>query len=94
MTLEYHLQYFGPLKNEHVDWPDGSVSVYRITGDQIADRVVRDGLVKPEQGPAYYGGDVIARHSWCGYVGSFKSLDEAAAAIAEDRATQKPKATA
>jgi hypothetical protein len=87
--MEYHLQYLGPPKSEYVDWPEGSVSVYRITGDQIADRVVFSEIVKPERGPAYYEGPVIARHSWCGYVGLFRSLDEAVIAIKADRESQK-----
>ena len=52
-------------------------SVYQINGDQIADRVVRE-RVNPK---GWYEGKVIARHSWCGYLGGFKSLPEAMAAI-------------
>jgi len=62
-------------------WPNGYWALYQITGDEIADRVVRDELVKPERGPAYYRGEVIARHSWPGFVGGYDSLEEAAAEI-------------
>lgn len=47
-------------------WPNGGWSVYQIDGDQIADRVIREEVVKETNGPAYYKGEVIARHSWCG----------------------------
>lgn len=86
---EYHLRFEGASKTEYVEWPEGTVSVYRMTGEQIADRTVRSEIVKPERGPAYYTGPVIARHSWCGYVGMFKTLDEAFDAIQKDREAQK-----
>lgn len=82
---EYHLQFNTPNEN----WPNGAVSVYQISGSQIADREVRAEIVKPERGPAYYTGDVIARHSWCGYIGMFETLEEACAAIKADEAEQK-----
>ncbi len=75
---DYHLQFFGPLKNEYVDWPEGSVSVYRITGDEIACRVIFKDQMDPRS-------EVIARHSWSGYLGSFKSLAEAVSAIENER---------
>lgn len=85
MSNEYHLR-FDPPTNGH--WPDGAVTVYQITGSQIADREIRSEIIKPERGPAYYSGEVIARHSWCGYVGMFKTLPEAVAAIEKHRAEQ------
>ncbi len=86
---EYHLRFDGASKTEYVEWPEGTVSVYRISGEQIADRTVYSEIVKPERGPAYYTGPVIARHSWCGYIGMFKTFAEAAAAIEVDRKEQK-----
>lgn len=75
---QYHLQFFGPLKNEYVDWPAGAVSVYRITGDEIASRILfEDQADKSSR--------LLARHPWCGYIGTFNSLGEASAAIEADR---------
>lgn len=81
----YHLQFFGPLKSEYVDWPDGAVSVYHITGDEIADKIIRAEIVQHARYGAYYRGDVIARHPWPGYLGCFKTMEEAAELIAEHR---------
>lgn len=61
---EYHIQYFGP----NDVWPKGGWSVYQITGDQIADRIIKDEK-----------GEVMERHSWCGYLGiadSFEGVQE------------------
>ncbi len=74
---QYHLQFFGPLKNEYVDWPATAVSVYRITGDQIADRVVKNDK-----------GEVTERHAWSGYLGCFNTPEEAIEAIRIDRETK------
>lgn len=85
---EYHLQFTDTaFKNEYVEWPKGTVSVYKISGHQIADRTVFSEIVKPERGPAYYSGPIIAQHSWCGYLGMFKTFAEAVAAIEKDRST-------
>jgi len=86
---EYHLRFEGASKTEYVEWPEGTVSVYRISGEQIADRTVYSEIVIPERGPAFYKGPVIARHSWCGYIGMFKTFAEAVAAIEQDREAQK-----
>lgn len=67
---EYHLQHSGPTLPH---WPNGSWSVYQITGDQIAERVVRE-TVNPK---GWYEGGVIARHSWCGYLGMKEKLADA-----------------
>jgi len=72
----FHLSWSDPIEPH---WPLGAWSVYRINGDQIADRVVRE-RVNPE---GYYEGKVIARHSWCGFLGMFKTLPEVVAAIDE-----------
>lgn len=66
-NASFHIQYFSPLDN----WPKGGWSVYKITGDQIAERIVRDS-----------SGSVIARHSWCGYLGICETLEGVAALIA------------
>lgn len=73
--MEFHIQWNDPLEPH---WPKGAWSVYRITGDQIADRTVR-ASVNVKRG--HYEGDVIARHPWCGYVGMFETWVEIAAAI-------------
>ncbi len=70
----FHIQWSGPCEPH---WPQGAWPVYQIDGDQIADRVVRE-RVNPK---GYYEGKVIARHSWCGYLGMFKTLPEVMAAI-------------
>lgn len=71
---EFHLSFFGPSKSEYVEWPAGSVSVYAIGGDEIADRIGRNAQ-----------GQIVRRDSWCGFLGCFRSLDEAMAAIAKAR---------
>ncbi len=63
----YHVDYFPP----NDVWPKGGWSVHKINGDQIADRVVRE-KVNPK---GYYEGGVIARHSWCGYIGISPTLE-------------------
>jgi hypothetical protein len=70
----FYIQWSGPCEPH---WPQGAWSVYQIDGDQIANRVVRE-RVNPN---GYYEGKVIARHSWCGYLGMFKTLSEVMAAI-------------
>jgi hypothetical protein len=52
-------------------WPNGAWSLYRINGDEIASRVVRE-RVNPK---GWYEGNVIARHPWPGYIGMFETLD-------------------
>lgn len=69
-----HIDWFGPSDA----WPIGGWSLYKISGDQIADRVVRE-RVNVDGG--YYEGDAIARHSWCGYIGIFATLPELMKAI-------------
>lgn len=75
--MSYHITYFDPNDN----WPEGGWSLYAINGDQIADRIVRE-KVNPK---GYYEGKVIARHSWCGYIGTYGSLDRLTLAIREHR---------
>ena len=67
----YHIQFFEP----NDVWPKGGLSVYQINGYQIADRVVLAKIKRPGDGPAYYEGPVIARHSWCGYLGIAPTLE-------------------
>jgi hypothetical protein len=69
----FHVDYFGPIEC----WPQGGWSVYQITGDEIADRVVRE-KIDPR---GFYTGKVTHRHSWCGYIGTFTTLADAMAAI-------------
>lgn len=69
--MEFHIQYSSPFKTEYVDWPNGCWSLYQITGDEISQRIVRE------------GGKVVERHSWCGFVGCFHSMDDVSAAIKE-----------
>jgi hypothetical protein len=77
---EYHIQREAPCLPH---WPQGSWSLYQISGDQIADRTVRE-RINPN---GYYEGSVIARHSWCGYIGMYVTLAEAMAAIEEDQSS-------
>jgi hypothetical protein len=87
VTAQYHLAFDPPFKNEYVDWSNGAWSVYRITGDQIANRIVFSEIVPPDRGrAAYYKGGIIARHSWCGYLGMFDTLEKAMKAIEADKA--------
>ena len=64
---EFHIIKF--TANDH--WPNGGWSLYEITGDQIADRIAFD-----------RDGKVTARHSWCGFIGLFETLEDVRAAIA------------
>jgi hypothetical protein len=63
---EFHLQHFGPCKV----WPNGGWSLYEITGDEIAQRIIFDTT-----------GKVFRRDSWCGYIGIFETLPEAMEAM-------------
>jgi hypothetical protein len=55
----FHIQFF-PANDV---WPVGGWSVYQITGDEIADRIVKR------------DGKVVERHGWCGYVGIAPTLE-------------------
>lgn len=81
LPAENHSYYIDHFDKCEPHWPNGAWSVYAITGDQIADRIVRE-KVNPS---GYYEGKVIARHSWCGYLGMWEKLDDAVAAIAAHR---------
>lgn len=82
--MQFHLTWNGPTLPH---WPNGSWSVFQIDGDQIADRIIRAEIFKPENGgPAFYTGEVIARHSWCGYLGMTETLEEAAILIRDNKA--------
>jgi hypothetical protein len=83
---QYHLSYFEPFKNEYVNWPDGGWSVYAINGDQIADRIIRE---KINSESLCYEGKVIARRSWCGYLGTGRSLQEAMTLIENHKAKKR-----
>lgn len=74
MKGSYHITHFG----SNDVWPRGGWSLYQITGDQIAQRIIVDP----------HSGKVIERHSWCGYIGIFETLPEIMKAI-ED-AESKP----
>jgi hypothetical protein len=79
MEAQYHITRDDPCKPY---WPNGSWSVYRINGDQIADRIIRE-RVNPK---GYYEGPVIARHSWCGFLGMTETFDGIRELIEKDRA--------
>jgi predicted DNA-binding transcriptional regulator len=64
--MEYHIRSFGPTD----PWPNGGWSLYQISGDQIADRIEKDEK-----------GKVVARHSWCGYIGIWETPEEITEAI-------------
>lgn len=74
--VEFHIQWSGPCLPH---WPNGAWSLYQITGDQIAERTVRE-RVNPE---GWYEGGVIARHSWCGFIGMYENFFTVAVAIEE-----------
>jgi hypothetical protein len=68
-------------------WPNGAWSVYAIDGDQIADRVVRE-KVNPK---GWYEGKVIARHSWCGYLGMTETWEGVQKLIEDHQAKLTPR---
>lgn len=68
---QYHLTHNGPTLPH---WPNGSWAVYRITGDEIAQRTICDET-----------GKVVRRHSWCGYVGMAEDLAGVQRLIESDR---------
>ena len=75
MDKSFHINWVPPTEP---GWPVGAWSVYRITGDEIADRTVRE-RVSPN---GYYEGAVIARHPWPGYLGMYATLAEVVGVIA------------
>lgn len=81
MQTQYHIAHEDPCEPH---WPNGSWSVYQINGDQIADRVVRE-RVNPK---GFYEGEVIARHSWCGYLGMCETFDGVREMIEKHEAEQ------
>lgn len=85
MFASYHITYNDPIEPH---WPNGSWSAYRITGDQIADRIVRE-RINPK---GFYEGDVIARHSWCGYLGMSETFDGVREMIEKDKAEEEARA--
>ena len=68
---EFHISRFDAVEPHR---PFGGWSVYRISGDEIAQRIEFDA-----------DGRVSARHGWCGYVGCFQTLDDAMTAIEGER---------
>jgi hypothetical protein len=82
MQAQYHITRDDPCLPH---WPNGSWSVYQINGDQIADRIVRE-KVNPK---GYYEGGVIARHSWCGYLGMTETFDEVREMIEKDQTERR-----
>lgn len=64
---QFHLSQFKP----NDVWPSGGWSLYQITGDQIAARIDIDER-----------GQVARRDPWCGYVGTYATLEEVTAVIA------------
>lgn len=79
MHHSYHVTFNDPIEPH---WPRGGWSVYRITGDQIADRIVRE-KINPK---GWYEGNVIARYSWCGYLGMTETFEGVAELITKDKA--------
>lgn len=77
---QFHIT-FSPPNPAVEHWPKGFWALYEINGDQIAERTVFKEIVQGQLGGPHYTGGVIARHSWCGYVGGYGSFDEVAAAI-------------
>jgi hypothetical protein len=69
---QYHISRFdGPTD----PWPRGGWSLYRISGDEIAQRIkFNEANTK-----------VVRRNPWCGYISTFETLDEVMAAIEADR---------
>ncbi len=65
--MQFHIEHFSPIKGT---LPNGGWSLYRITGDQIAERIEMDDA-----------GKVKERHSWCGYIGCYATLPDCMAAI-------------
>jgi hypothetical protein len=66
----YHIQHF----EANDVWPVGGWSVYKITGDEIAARIIRD-----------KDGKVTERHSWCGYLGIATTWDGVLALMQDGR---------
>lgn len=84
--MQFHVRFSPPnAANEH--WPNGFWALYEINGDQIAERTVFKEIVSDGRFGPHYTGGVIARHSWCGYVGGYGSLAEVSAEI--DKRTAK-----
>ena len=63
----FHIQWCEP----NAAWPQGGWSLYQISGDNIAKRIVYDA-----------DGKLIRRDSWSGYLGMVTTLDELRDAIA------------
>lgn len=69
---EFHLIQHEPSGS----WPDGSWSLYEITGEQIAERTRWE---RKEDGKHV----ISERHGWFGYIGMFTKLTDAVAAMQE-----------
>lgn len=67
-------------------WPNGGWAVYRITGDKIADRIVHKAVNTTGSafGGPFYKGPVIARHSWCGYLGMTETWEGVTKLVEDD----------
>lgn len=57
----YHVTWVEPYDL----WPEGAWSVYNITGDEIADCIVKDAA-----------GKVAERHPWDGFLGMVSTIDQ------------------
>lgn len=64
---EYHISKFPPTDV----FPLGGWSVYRISGDQIAQRII------------FENGKVVRRDSWSGFLGCYSSLEKLVETINE-----------
>lgn len=76
MSNSFHIQRFEAHKAND-NWPTGGWSLYKIDGEQIANRTVWE-RVNPK---GWYEGEIIARHAWCGFIGIFATLPEVMAEI-------------
>jgi hypothetical protein len=73
---QYHLSHFAATD----PWPNGGWSVYKITGDQIAERIEfapRTSSIGTRK--------AVRRDSWCGYLGIGETLADAMKLIEEDQ---------
>jgi hypothetical protein len=76
---QYHINWCPP----NGVWPKGGWSLYRITGDEIAERIEWG---KPAKGYKTIGRKVVRRDPWCGYIGMFETFSEREKAIDTDAA--------
>jgi hypothetical protein len=74
---QYHIQYCEPSDV----WPRGGWSIYRITGDEIAKKIIWERYNTDRGWPT---GKVKFRHSWTGYLGMVETFAELQELIDKD----------